>query len=119
MCIGKFNIKGEDTDTLEATGTVSSESNPGESYVCMAKFNREDNELPFSLQNMCKVSCDCDAYRYNLSHPNTKNSSQAEPIPGYASIANKVRNPDKNVGVCKHLYAFLHFLYEKGIIRNN
>lgn len=119
LTVKHFNIKGEDTDTLEATGTVSSESNPGESYVCIAKFNREDNELPFSLQNMCKVSCDCDAYRYNLSHPNTKNSSQAEPIPGYASIANKVRNPDKNIGVCKHLYAFLHFLYEKGIIRNN
>lgn len=119
LTVKHFNIKGEDTDTLEATGTVSSESDPGKSYVCMAKFHREDNELPFSLQNMCKVSCDCDAYRYNLSHPNTKNSSQAEPIPGYASIANTIRNPDKNVGVCKHLYAFLHFLYEKGIIRNN
>ena len=117
--IKHFYIKGQDTDTLEATGAVSSESDPKKAYVCKVKLHRDDTKLPFSMENLCKVSCKCNAYRYNLSYPNTKNTSQVEPIPGYASISNSVRNPDKNVGVCKHLFAFLKFLRDKGIIRNN
>lgn len=114
-----FSVTGEDSEDLVAKGNVSSEENPGQSYVCTAEFHRENTELPFSLKNIGKVSCTCNAYRYNLSHPNAKNTVQSKPIPGYASIPNREHNPEKNVGVCKHLFSFLHFLYNKGIIRNN
>ncbi len=114
-----FSVTGEDTQDLSTKGQVSSEENPGHTYLCTAEFHREDTEIPFSLQNIGKVSCSCNAYRYNLSHPNTKNTVQSKPIPGYANIPNRVHNPDKNTGVCKHLFSFLHYLYNKGIIRNN
>lgn len=112
-------VDGKDTNDMMAKGTVSSEEHPGERYNCIANFHREDTEKPFAMSDIGKVSCSCRAYRYNLSHPNTKNKAQSEPAPGYASIPNRIRNPQKNSGVCKHLFAFLHFLYNKGLIRNN
>lgn len=114
-----FSVEGEDTEDMNATGSVSSEEHPDETYVCKAEFHRDNTDLPFTLKSAGKVSCTCNAYRYNLSHPNAKNGVQTKPIPGYSSIPNKIRNPEKNSGVCKHLFAFLHFLYNKGIIRNN
>ena len=118
VSVKNFSVTGEDTEDMTAKGSVTSEENGGDTYLCVAEFHRDDTGVPFSLDNVGKVSCACNAYRYNLSHPNTKSDVQATPIPGYASISNSQRNPDKNTGVCKHLFAFLHFLYNKGIIRN-
>lgn len=114
-----WKVDGKDTQDMVATGAISSEDNPGKTYNCVVNFHREDLEKPFNMADIGKVSCTCNAYRYNLSHPNTKNNAQTKPIPGYASIPNRIHNPSKNSSVCKHLFTFLHFLYNKGLIRNN
>ncbi len=110
--------KNPECTDFTAIGMVASESKPGVSYEVKATFHRDDTSLPFNIHNIGKVSCDCNAYRYNISHPNKQNNVQVEPIPSYASISNRVHNPDKIPSVCKHVYSFLIFLYNKGIIRN-
>jgi len=116
--IKHFKIEGENTEDMTVQGQVNSEEEPNKSYICTAQFHRDNTELPFKMDDIGKVTCNCNAYRYNLSHPNTKNSAQVAPIPSWASIANKEHNPKKYTGVCKHLFSFLHFLYTKGLIRN-
>ena len=117
--VANFHVEGKDTEEMKCTGIVISESDPSKRYTASVTFHRDDLEQPFSIMNIGKVNCTCNAYRYNTSHPNTKNSNQQEPIPNYAHIPNRERNPDRHSTVCKHLYSFLLFLYNKGIIRNN
>ena len=114
-----FRVDGKDTEDMRCTGIVASESDPGKRYEVTAEFHRDSVDNPFSIKNIGKVNCTCRAYRYNVSHPNRKNTVQAEPIQGYSSIPNRIRNPKKESTVCKHLYSFLIFLYNKNIIRNN
>ena len=117
--IQHFRKEGDDTTDMTCYGQVQSETNPGRHYDVVVSFHRDDTEIPFTIKNIGKVNCTCNAYRYNTSHPNTKNSNQQEPIPNYAHIPNKERNPGRHSTICKHLYSFLLFLYNKGIIRNN
>lgn len=117
--VSNFHVDGKDKDTMKCTGIVISESDPSKRYQVTAMFHRDDIEQPFSIHNIGKVNCTCNAYRYNISHPNFKNTTQAEPIQGFSHIPNKVRNPKKESTVCKHLYSFLIFLYNKGLIKNN
>lgn len=114
-----YKTIGEDTNDMKCIGQVASEENPGKHYEVTALFHRDNIELPFSIKNLGKVNCTCNAYRYNISHPNKNTQNQSEPIPPYSSIPNKERNPHKESSVCKHLYSFLIFLYNKHIIRNN
>lgn len=114
-----YRIEGQDTQDMTCKGLVASESEPGKKYEITVNFHRDDTENPFSIKNIGKVNCTCNAYRYNVSHPNRKNDTQSEPIPGFSSIPNKVRNPKMNSSVCKHLYSFLIFLYNKHLIKNN
>ena len=117
--VANFHVEGKDTEEMKCTGIVISESDPSKRYTASVTFHRDDLEQPFSIMNIGKVNCTCNAYRYNVSHPNFKNTSQMEPIPGFSHIPNKVRNPKKESTVCKHLYSFLIFLYNKGLIKNN
>lgn len=117
--IQHFRKEGEDTNDMICYGQVQSHRDKPAFYTVTVKFHRDDTELPFTIKNLGKVDCTCNAYRYNLIHPNKVNGNQAEPIPSYASISNTVRNPDKVPSVCKHLYAFLLFLHNEGIIRND
>lgn len=117
--VANFKIEGKDTEDMKCTGIIISESDPSKKYTVTATFHRDDLELPFSIHNIGKVNCSCNAYRYNVSHPNMKNTTQADPIPGFSHIPNKIRNPKKESTVCKHLYSFLIFLYNKGLIKNN
>lgn len=114
-----YHVDGKDTTDMKCKGLVASETDPSKHYEVMAEFHRDSEEVPFSIMNIGKVNCTCRAYRYNVSHPNRKNSVQSAPIPGFSSIPNRIRNPRRESTVCKHLYAFLIYLYNKGIIKNN
>ena len=114
-----YKVEGQDTQDMTCKGLVASESEPNKKYEVTVNFHRDDTENPFSIKNIGKVNCSCNAYRYNVSHPNRLKDAQSEPIPGFSSIPNRVRNPKKESSVCKHLYSFLIFLYNKHLIKNN
>jgi hypothetical protein len=114
-----FKVDGKDGKQMICKGQVQSDTHPNEHYEVTVEFYRDDIDIPFSVTNIGKVNCTCDAYRYNLSHPNSKNNVQTKPKQSGSGIPNSERNPDKVPSVCKHLYTFLLFLYNKGIIRNN
>jgi len=117
--IQHFRKEGEDTNDMTCYGQVQSKSDTTKHYDVVVSFHRDDTEIPFTIKNIGKVNCNCNAYRYNLSHPNKQSGNQKEPIPAFAGIPNRIRNTGKTASVCKHLYSFLLFLYDKGIIRNN
>ncbi len=114
-----FKVDGEDSNLMTCKGQVQSNTEPARHYEVTVEFYRDDLDIPFSITNIGKVNCTCNAYRYNLSHPNSKSNVQTKPRPAWSGIPNTERNPEKTPTVCKHLYSFLLFLYNKNIIRNN
>ena len=72
-----------------------------------------------SVKNIGEVFCDCNAFRYNTAYPDIQAKTFFGQPQGYNRIPNKIRNPAKIPTVCKHLYSFLIYLYNKNLIKNN
>lgn len=116
--ITSYKIIGKDTEDMVCTGVVKSSDND-KSYNVSVKFHRDNTEKPFSIMNIGEVNCSCNAFRYNTAYPDVQNNVFFGQPKSNNRIPNKVRNPQKVPTVCKHLYSFLIYLYNKGIIRNN
>ena len=114
-----YHVDGKDTEDMVCTGVVQSEFEEFGKYKVTVKFHRDDIEQPFSVKNIGEVFCECKAFRYNTAYPDVQSKTFFGQIQGYNRIPNKVRNPEKTPSVCKHLYSFLIYLYNKGLIKNN
>lgn len=112
-----YKIEGKDTEDMICTGKVASSNS--DAYTVSVKFHRNDTQKPFSIMNIGEVNCSCNAFRYNTAYPDIQNKVFHGQPKSNNMIPNTVRNPQKVPSVCKHLYSFLIYLYNKGIIRNN
>lgn len=63
-----------------------------------------------------KVNCTCNAFRYNVAYPDAKYNVLGGVVKSHNRIPNKIRNSKQIPTVCKHVYSFLHFLYNKNIL---
>ena len=114
-----YHVDGKDTEDMVCTGVMQSEFEEFKKYKVRVEFHRDDIEKPFSIKNIGKVFCECRAFRYNTAYPDVQSDNFAGQPQGYNHIPNKIRNPDKTPTVCKHLYSFLIYLYNKNLIKNN
>lgn len=119
LSVISYHVDGKDTNDMVCTGVIQSEFEEFGKYKVKVEFHRDDLEKPFSVKNVGKVFCECKAFRYNTAFPDVQSDNFAGQIQGYNRIPNRVRNPEKTPSVCKHLYSFLIYLYNKGIIKNN
>lgn len=111
-----WHIDGKDSLKMTAKGLVKSEEGKF-NYQVLVEFNRESEEEPWRLNQVGKVNCTCNAFRYNTAYPDVKYDVLAGIPKSNNRIPNKIRNKHQIPSVCKHLYSFLHFLYLKKIIQ--
>lgn len=119
LSVISYHVDGKDTTDMKCTGVMQSEFEQFKKYKVTVEFHRDDIDIPFSIKNIGKVFCECNAFRYNNAYPDVQSNNFAGIPQGYNRIANKIRNPEKIPTVCKHLYSFLIYLYNKNIIKNN
>ena len=116
-----YHIDGKDSNDARIIGTVAASvdtedpDNPKE-YKVLVELHRDNLETPWMLSMVGKVNCYCPAFRYNLAYPDAKNNVLGGKIMSYNRIPNKIRNGKQIPSICKHLYAFLHYLYNKKVL---
>ena len=115
LTVVNWHIDGKDTTDAKIKGLVKSESNQG-TYNVLVELHRDNVETPWMLSMVGKVNCTCNAFRYNLAYPDGKNKVLAGVPKSYNHIPNKIRNSKQIPSVCKHIYSFLHFLYNKKVL---
>ena len=111
-----WRVEGKDGNDMTAKGLVKSESGQG-SYNVLVEFHRDDLDTPWTVYSVGKVNCTCNAFRFNTAYPDVKNDVLAGIPKSYNRIPNKMLNPKQIPSVCKHVYSFLHFLYNKKVIQ--
>lgn len=114
-----YKCEGKDEQDMTCTGVIQSEFEEFKKYKVTVKFHRDSLDKPFSVKNIGEVFCDCNAFRYNTAYPDIQAKTFFGQPQGYNRIPNKIRNPAKIPTVCKHLYSFLIYLYNKNLIKNN
>lgn len=119
LSVISYHVDGQDTNDMVCTGVIQSEFEEFGKYKVTVKFHRDDLEQPFSIKNIGEVFCECKAFRYNTAFPDVQSKNFYGQPQGYNRIPNKERNPAKTPSVCKHLYSFLIYLYNKNLIKNN
>lgn len=114
-----YKCEGKDDYDMVCTGVIQSEYEQFKKYKVTVKFHRDQLDRPFTVKNIGEVFCECNAFRYNTAFPDVQSKNfYGQPKPNNR-IPNRVRNPAKISSVCKHLYSFLIYLYNKNIIKNN
>lgn len=119
LSVISYKCDGKDDLDMICTGTIQSEYEEFKKYKVTVKFHRDSTDVPFTIKNIGEVFCDCNAFRYNTAYPDVQSKTFFGQPQGYNRIPNKQRNPAKVPTVCKHLYSFLIYLYNKNIIKNN
>ena len=110
-----WHIDGKDKQDTVIKGLVKSQSGNG-SYNVIVELHRDNLETPLMFSLVGKVNCTCNAFRYNVAYPDAKYNVLGGVVKSYNRIPNKIRNSKQIPTVCKHVYRFLHFLYNKNIL---
>ena len=119
LSVISYKCEGKDELDMICTGIIQSEFEEFKKYKVTVKFHRDTTDIPFTIKNIGEVFCECNAFRYNIAYPDVQSKNFFGQPQNYNRIPNRERNPAKISSVCKHLYSFLIYLYNKGLIKNN
>ncbi|MCQ2210718.1 MAG: hypothetical protein MJZ34_10540 [Paludibacteraceae bacterium] len=102
--------------SMICTAQVESEKG-GKSYSVSVQMHRKTQEEPYTIKSPCEVKCSCKAFQYYTSYQLYANKN----LYGKPSRWNKTPNQERNTKniptVCKHLYSYIRYLVQKGVIR--
>lgn len=101
---------------LMCSGIIASSS--GKDHKVQIQFHRADKSEPYTINSKVEIRCDCKAFRYNVSYPLTTNKNLFGTVNANFKIPNKIHNSKKIPTFCKHIYSYIRYLLNKGVIHD-
>lgn len=93
------------------------ESSDGKhAYKVAIQLHRKDTTVPFSINSICEVRCQCPAFRFNTANPDLRNKNLYGKPTNWNRVQNKVKNRRLVPSLCKHLFSYARYLIQYGEI---
>ena len=97
-----------DSTTFQGTATGSK----GMYTMDIALEKDPEGKVSF-LSPVTYVKCSCPAFQYFVQDPLAKIGSTH---PGTGHVNKRINNPDQIAAPCKHLYAYIQLIMQKGLL---